>query len=62
MRGPLFPKGLQVRIDRELREAIEAEARRDHTTASELVLRELRSALGLRRGRAEHSREALSGR
>lgn len=55
MRGPLFPKGLQVRLDRELREAIEAEARRDRTTASELVRRELRSALA-RRVQAEPER------
>lgn len=48
MRGPLFPKHIQVRLEPELREAIEAEARRDCTTASELVRRELRSALARR--------------
>ena len=55
MRGPLFPKHLQVRLDRDLREAIEAEAHRDRTTASELVRRELRSALAARRSRPAHA-------
>jgi hypothetical protein len=49
VRGPLFPRHLQVRLDRELRETIETEARRDRTTASELVRRELRNALASRR-------------
>ena len=40
-----FPKPLNIRVDPELHEAIEAGARRDRTTVSEFLRRELRSVL-----------------
>ena len=49
MRGPLFPKHIQIRVEPELRAAVEEAARADKTTASEFLRRELRSALQARR-------------
>ena len=56
MAGVLFPKSLQIRVDPELRAAVEEAARAEKTSASEFLRRELRQAIARRERRLEPAR------
>ena len=51
----MFSQNILIRVEPELRDTLNAVARAEKTTASELARRELRSALASRRSRPAHS-------
>jgi hypothetical protein len=55
-----FPRLVQVRVERELRDALEDRARQADTTVSDLVRRALAVAVSVRSSSADTSRQAVS--